>query len=92
MALLGPFGIALPAIGVTLLVVGVIISAPYASEPGPYLHDWWSVLGVAALICLVGIGVWFVAEVPGGVLMTLGAVTALVAVGLGAQASPGESR
>jgi hypothetical protein len=80
--LLGAFGIALSAIGITLLLLGTIVSAPYAANPGPYLHDWWSVLGVAALVCLVGIGVWFLAEPAGNVLMLLGAIAALVAVGL----------
>jgi len=92
LALLGAFGIALPAIGVTLLFVGVIISAPYAGNPGPYLRDWWSVLGVTALVCLVGIGVWFASEVAGNVLITVGAVAALVAVGLGTDLDPDETR
>lgn len=92
LALLGAFGIALSAIGVALLVTGVVISAPYAGNPGPYLRDWWSVLGVAALVCLVGFGALFLSEVAGGVLVTVGAVAALVAVGLGVDLSADESR
>ena len=92
LALLGAFGIVVAAIGIALLFTGVIIAAPYASIPGPYLRDWWSVLGVAALVCLVGFGVWFASEVAGGVLITVGAVAALVAVGLGLDLSPDESR
>lgn len=85
LALLAPFGIVIAAIGVTLLVCGVIVSAPYASTPGPFLAEWWSVLGIGALICLVGFGVSFLVGVLGGVLITVGAITALVAVGLGAE-------
>jgi len=88
LALLGPFGIALSAIGVTCLVVGVIIAAPYAGNPGPFLADWWNVLAIGALICLVGFGIGFLAGVVGGVLITIGAITALVAVGLGADVRP----
>jgi len=85
MALLAPFGIAVAAIGVTLLVCGVIVAAPYAGSPGPYLAEWWNVLGIGALICLVGFGAGFLSDVLGGVLITAGAITALVAVGLGAE-------
>jgi hypothetical protein len=83
LALLGAITFALPAVGVALLVAGVIIAAPFASDPGPYLEDWWTVLGVATLVCLTGIGLWFVSTVAGGILITAGAILALVAVALG---------
>ena len=90
LTLLGAFTIVLPAIGIALLVFGVIIAAPYASEPGPYLRDWWTVLGIAAVVCLVGIGLWFVSEPVGGLVMAGGAIGALVAAALGSRF--GESR
>jgi len=48
--------------------------------------DWWTVLAVAALVCLAGFALHYWLEVPGNILLATGAVTALVAVGLGSPA------
>lgn len=82
-ALLGAFGVGFVAVGVGCLILGVVISAPYACNPGPFIAEWWTVLAVAAFICLAGLALSFVVAPLGGVLATAAAVVALVAVALG---------
>jgi len=88
LALLSPIWLPLAAAGALLMVLGVIISAPEARQSGPYLEQWWSALAIAALLCLIGFGLELVIPVAGGVLLTVGGVTALVAVGLGTPPRP----
>ncbi len=84
LCLLFVFGTVLPAVGVTCLIAGVIVSASHARHPGPFMVEWWTVLAIAALVCLAGFAVHYWLEVPGNILLAAGAVTALVAVGMGA--------
>lgn len=75
-------------IGVAILIVGVVVSAPAARIPGPVLVEWWPILSLAALVTLIGFGLGFWLATPGGVVLALGAVTALGAVFFGASAKP----
>lgn len=86
LALLGPFSVWLSGAGAFILILGVVLAAPVANSPGPYLDGWWAVTGIAALACLVGFGLGFVIGWLGGLLLVAGAVTALVALGLGTPA------
>ena len=81
--LLSPIWLPLAGAGVALMLLGVVVSAPEARNSGPYLEQWWTALGIAALICLVGFVLELLVPVAGGVLMTVGGVAALLAVGLG---------
>ena len=83
LCLLFTFSIVLPAVGVALMLLGVVIAAPEASDPGPYMVEWWAVLGFACLACLAGFGLGFAVEEAGNILLAAGGVTALVAAGLG---------
>lgn len=65
------------------MLLGVVVSAPEARNSGPYLEQWWTALGIAALVCLTGFALELVVPVAGGVLLTIGGVAALLAVGLG---------
>ncbi len=83
-ALLGPFGTGFLLAGTGCLVVGVVVAAPDARKPGPFLAEWWVVLAAAAAICLAGFGLSYVSAGLGGILAAAAAVIALVAVALGA--------
>jgi hypothetical protein len=85
LALLGPFSTVVSGIGVALLILGVVLSAPEAKQPGPVLADWWNPLALGALACLIGFGLAFWIAAPGGVILTAGAIAALTAVFLGAR-------
>ncbi|MGK2932274.1 MAG: hypothetical protein ACSLFD_05840 [Solirubrobacterales bacterium] len=83
LALLTPFGSGFLLAGTSCLAVGIIVAAPDARKPGPYLAEWWVVLASAGVLCLAGYGLSFVATGLGGILAAIAAVTSLVAVALG---------
>lgn len=83
LALFGPFSDVVSGIGVALLIVGVILSAPAGRHPGPLMVEWWSLLAVAAIVVLAGFGLGFWISALGGVVLTLGSLAALVAVFFG---------
>lgn len=83
LVLLGSFGVGFVGAGVGCLIVGVVVSAPYARNPGPFMAEWWTVLAVAAFICLAGFVIAFAVVPLGGIVSAAGAIVALVAVALG---------
>jgi hypothetical protein len=83
LVLLSPIWLPLAGAGVVLMLLGVVVSAPEARNSGPYLEQWWTALGVAALVCLVGFVLELAVPVVGGVLLVIGGVATLLVVGLG---------
>ena len=88
LALLGPFSDVVAGVGIAILIFGVVLSAPAGGQPGPVLADWWSILAVGALVALIGFGLSFWLAAPGGIILTLGAVSSLLAVFFGTPARP----
>jgi hypothetical protein len=86
--LLGPFSDVVSGIGVAVLIVGVVVSAPAGRYPGPVMVEWWSVLAIAALAVLIGFGLAFWLAALGGVILTAGAVVSLAAVFFGTPVRP----
>lgn len=82
LALLGPFADWIAGAGVFTLILGVVVAAPVADRPGPFLAEWWSAIALAALACLIGFGLGFAVAWPGGLILAGGAVTALVTLAL----------
>lgn len=81
-ALLSPVGIVVAAVGTGVLILGVVIAAPYARMRGQLIGEWWTPLALASLVCLAGFAAEIFLPVVGGVLLTAGAIGALVVVGL----------
>ncbi|MBN8866830.1 MAG: hypothetical protein J0H98_04700 [Solirubrobacterales bacterium] len=75
-------------IGVALLVIGTVVSAPAGGHSGPVMVEWWSVLALAALAALIGFGLGFWLAALGGVVLTVGAVASLAAVFFGTPVRP----
>jgi hypothetical protein len=84
LALLGPFSEVISGIGIAVLILGVILSAPAGNHPGPLMVDWWSVLAIGALAALIGFGLGFWLPAVGGIVLAAGSVAALAAVFFGA--------
>lgn len=81
--LLHLFGTAVSVIGLGAIVIGTVLSAPYAPSPSEPGRGWWTLLAAGALISLVAAPLALVAETPGGLLGVLGGVMVAVAVALG---------
>ena len=86
--MLSPIGIGLAAAGVSLMLLGVVVAAPYASLRGPYLEEWWMALGLTTLVCLAGFTAELFLPLVGGILLTVGGVAALVVLGLSTPPQP----
>jgi hypothetical protein len=74
-----------------MLLVGVVVAAPYARQRGHLIGEWWSALAVSSLVCLGGFALGLFLPLPGGITLTAGAVGALVIVGLSTPPQPAES-
>jgi hypothetical protein len=90
LALLSPVWLPLAAAGSALMVLGVVVSAPEARQSGRYLEQWWTAMGLASLVCLIGFGLELVLPVAGGILLSAGGVVGLLAVALGTPPRPAE--
>jgi hypothetical protein len=81
--LLHLFGTAVAVIGLGAIVVGTIVSAPYAPPPSEPGRGWWTLLAAGALVSVVAAPLALVAETAGGLLGVLGGVMVAIAVALG---------
>jgi hypothetical protein len=81
--LLHLFGTAVAVIGLAAIVIGTIVSAPYAPAPSEPGRGWWTLLAAGALVSLVAAPLALVAETAGGLLGVLGGVMVAIAVALG---------
>ncbi len=81
----------LAAAGVALMLLGVVVAAPYARMSGPFLDEWWMTLAALTLVCLCGFAAELFLPFVGGVLLTAGGVAALVVLGLSTPPQPADS-
>lgn len=81
--LLAPLGVVATVTGVFLVALGTIIAAPESSRPGVGLGNWWRLAAIAAFICLVGLGLWFLSERIGAAIVMGGSLLAAFAVAFG---------
>ena len=81
--LIGIAGTAGDVAGLTAMVAGTILVAPYSDRPGATIEGWWTALAAGTLIALAGAAVGLAVESLGGLLTVLGGVLAAVAVALG---------
>lgn len=79
---LSPLGTVPLVAGVSLLVLGAILSAPEAGRPGQVVGPWWSVVAIAALVALIGAGLELPVPDLGRILVVPASVVALVTAGL----------
>lgn len=69
--------------GVIAIIVGAVLSAPYAPPPGAPGRGWWTMLAAGAAITTLAGAVSLAAETVGGLLAVLGCVLVAIAAALG---------
>lgn len=74
-AMLGPFSTVVELVGVGLIVLGTVLSAPAARESG---EGWWANLASGAGVTAAGLVLSLLSDTLGGLLTLLGAVVVLV--------------
>lgn len=79
---LSPLGPLTLVAGVTLIVLGAVLSSPDAGRPGEVIGRWWQVIALTALIALIGAGLEVVSPGAGRLLVVPASVVALAVAGL----------
>jgi hypothetical protein len=83
LALVNLFGVLGSAIGLGLMVFGLVFSAaaaPRSDAPGP---NWWGLIGAGVALAVIGVPLGLVWETPGGLLTAAGSALVIVGVALG---------
>jgi len=71
------------AIGLGLMVVGLVLSAPAAPRPEADQVNWWGLLGAGTALALVGVPLELAWELGGGLLTAAGGALGVIGVALG---------
>jgi hypothetical protein len=69
--------------GLIAIVLGTVLSAPYAEHRGATISGWWNMLAAGGLLALAGAPLTLAVESLGGLFTVLGGVLVAIAVGLG---------
>jgi hypothetical protein len=83
LVLIGLLGTPGDVAGLTAMIAGTVLAAPYSDQPGASLRGWWTVLAAGTLIALAGAPIGLAVESLGGLLTVLGGVLVAIAVALG---------
>ena len=80
LAIVDLFGTAGGLVGVGLMVLATILTAPAAPSSGAEGFNWWTLLAAGTALALVGVPLAIVLETPGGLLTAIGGGAVIVAV------------
>jgi hypothetical protein len=83
LALIQLLGVAGGLVGVGLMVVSTILTAPAAPEPGTRGLNWWALLAGGTALALIGVPLGLALEALGGLLTAIGGGMAIVGVAFG---------
>jgi len=83
LALIQLLGIAGGLVGVGLMAIATVLSAPAAPEPGAGGLNWWAMLAGGTALAVVGVPLGLLLEAPGGLLTAIGGGMAIVGVVFG---------
>jgi hypothetical protein len=76
-------GTLVAAIGVGLMVIGLVLSAPAAPRSGSDQVNWWGFLAAGTALALAGVPLELAWELGGGLLAAAGGALAVIGVALG---------
>jgi hypothetical protein len=83
LALIQLLGVAGEIVGVVLMTLCTILTAPAAPEPEAGGLNWWALIAGGTALALIGVPLGLALEGPGGVLTAVGGGMALVGVAFG---------
>ena len=83
LALVNLLGTVGAAIGLGLMIAGLVLSAPAAPPSGADRVNWWVLLAAGTLLAAIGVPLELAWETPGGMLTGVGSALVVVAVALG---------
>jgi hypothetical protein len=83
LALVQLLGVAGGLVGVGLLIVCTVLTAPAAPEPEAEGLNWWALIAAGTALAVVGVPLELALEAPGGLLTAIGGGLAMVGVAFG---------
>jgi hypothetical protein len=83
LSLIQLFGIAGGLVGVGLMAICTVLTAPAAPDPEAGGLNWWALLAGGTGLALIGVPLGLALEAPGGLLTAAGGGMALVGVAFG---------
>jgi hypothetical protein len=83
LALIQLLGVAGGLVGVGLMVICTILTAPAAPEQGSGGVNWWALIAGGTALALIGVPLGLALEAPGGLLTAIGGGMAMVGVAFG---------
>ena len=83
LALINLGGALVAAIGVGLMLIGLILSAPAAPRSGGDETNWWGLLGAGVALALIGVPLELAWELGGGLLTAVGGALGVIGAALG---------
>ena len=83
LALIQLLGIAGGLVGLGLLLVCSVLTAPAAPEPEAEGLNWWALIAAGTALAVVGVPLELALEAPGGLLTAIGGGLAMVGVAFG---------
>ena len=83
LALIQLLGVAGGLVGVGLMVICTILTAPAAPEQGSGGVNWWALIAAGTALALVGVPLELALAAPGGLLTAIGGGMAIVGVAFG---------
>jgi hypothetical protein len=83
LALIQLLGIAGGIVGVVLLILCTVLTAPAAPEPEADGLNWWALIAGGTALAIIGVPLGLALEGPGGVLTAVGGGLAMVGVAFG---------
>jgi hypothetical protein len=83
LALIQLLGVAGGVVGVGLLVVCTVLTAPAAPDPDAGGLNWWALIAGGTALALIGVPLGLALEAPGGLLTAIGGAMAMVGVAFG---------
>jgi hypothetical protein len=83
LALIQLLGLAGGLVGVGLMVICTVFTAPAAPEPEAEGLNWWALIAGGTALALIGVPLGVLLEAPGGLLTAIGGGLAMVGVAFG---------
>ncbi len=83
LALIQLLGVAGGVVGVALMVICTVLTAPAAPEPDAGGLNWWALIAGGTALALIGVPLGLALEAPGGLLTAIGGGMAMVGVAFG---------
>lgn len=83
LALIQLLGLAGSLVGLGLMAVCTILTAPAAPEQGSGGVNWWALIAGGTGLVLIGVPLGLLLEAPGGLLTAIGGALVLIGVAFG---------